>query len=161
MLAALGQIDPAGFLALGRAFLGCGLALWLGGGLSLLRATRALFTVAPSRREGGHSSGAILASFRAWQVLAIALCALGAICGARGAGLQLGVASAAAFLIALPVDASLRALRARIGGSTEELAPDDPRRKRWGRLHAASVLLLLGQTGAAGLGLWLLLLRGR
>ena len=154
-------VDGSGLLPLGRAVLGCGLSLWLGGGLALLRGTRALFATAPSRREAGVYSGAVLASFRVWQALAIVLCAVGALFGTRGAALHLGTAAAAAFLTSVPLDASLRALRARIGGSTEGLPADDPRRRTWGQLHAASVLLLLGQTGAAGLGLWLLLLGAR
>ena len=160
MLATNAAVDGSGLLPLGRAVLGCGLSLWLGGGLALLRGTRALFATAPTRREAGVYSGAVLASFRAWQALAIGLCALGALFGASGAALLLGASAACAFLASLPLDASLRSLRARIGGSTEGLPLDDPRRRTWGLLHAASVLLLLGQTGAAGLGLWLLLLRG-
>jgi hypothetical protein len=161
MLAAMGRLDASGLVPLGRAFLGLGLALWLGGGLAALRSTRAIFALAPSRREGGVYSGAVLGSLRAWQAAGVALVTVGAVLGVRGAGLKLGILAAAGFLASLPVDAAVRELRSRIGGSTDGLAQDDPRRKRWGRLHGASVLLLLAQALAAGLGLWLLLLRGR
>ena len=154
-------LDAAGLAPLARALLGSGLSLWLGGGLALLRGTSALFAAAPTRREGGVYSGALLASFRAWQALAVVLCGLGALLGARGAGLLFAAAAALALVASLPADAALRKLRAQIGGTTEGLPAGDPRRKTWGRLHGLSVLLLLAQVSAAGVGLWLLLLRGR
>jgi hypothetical protein len=51
------------------------------------------------------------------------------------------------------LDARIRAFRDQLGGSIEGLDALDPRRKRWGALHGASVLLLLAQIACAGAGL--------
>jgi len=65
------------------------------------------------------------------------------------------VASAAASLTLVQafLDARIRAFRDQLGGSLEGLDALDPRRKRWGALHGASVLLLLAQIACAGAGL--------
>ena len=125
-----------------------GLALWFGGGLAVLFGTRALFRAAGSRKQGGQFSGALLQSF-----LWLRLVALFAVCGAvllgphqSGAAVLLGLLFAAGAL----VDARLRKLRDALGGSTEGLDAKDPRRKQFGALHGASVLILIGQILVAG-----------
>jgi len=128
------------------------LAIWVGGGLLAVFGTRSIFRAAETRRQGGLFSGAVLASFSRLRWAAVALTAIDWILP-RSPGL--GWATAAAVLTAAhsPLDARIRALREQIGGSTEGLEASDPRRKRWGALHGASVLLLLAQIAAAAVGL--------
>ncbi len=132
------------------------LAVFFGGGLATLLATRALFRAAESRKQGGYFSGAVLRSFQ--ELRWWALVALIAVLHWR----PLPDKAVAAALVVLAaagaaVDRRIRSLRDQIGGSTEGLAADDPRRKRFGALHGVSVLLLIAQTliAAAALALQL------
>lgn len=128
------------------------LALWFGGGLAVLLGTRSIFRSAADRRQGGIFSGAVLASFLSLRWVAVALTAI-ACAFARPSPALWAAAAAVLTIVHAPLDLRIRALREQLGGSTEGLAADDPRRKRWGALHGASVLLLLAQIacGAAGL----------
>jgi len=151
------------------------LAIWFGGGLAVLLSTRAIFGAAATRAQGGLFSGAALASFLRLRWVAVALTAIPWLIG-LGALLVYEaneppewkssrfsvdayaiLAAAAAVLTAIQasLDRRIRSLREQLGGSTEGLAPEDPRRKRWGALHGASVLLLLAQIGCGAAGLWL------
>lgn len=129
------------------------LALWFGGGLSMLYGTRAVFAVAESRRQAGHFSGAILLGFRWLQLAAAILFVAAAFSGLPRASVVAGEVALFCTIVGFVVDRWLRALREEIGGSTEGLDPSDPRRKRWGALHGASVTLLIGQVLAAAVGL--------
>jgi hypothetical protein len=128
------------------------LAVWAGGGLTVVLGTRSIFRAASSRREGGLFSGAVLSAFSGLRWAAVALTAIAWLFPRLPA---LWWASAAALLTVAhaPLDARIRALRGELGGSTEGLQPSDPRRKRWGALHGASVLLLLAQIACAAVGL--------
>jgi hypothetical protein len=46
---------------------------------------------------------------------------------------------------AIPVDSATRRIRRTLGGSVDALAPEDPRRRRFGALHGLAMLLLLVQ----------------
>lgn len=133
-------------------FLRFALALWFGGGLAVLFGTRSIFRAAETRRQGGLFSGAILASFLRLRWAALALTAA-AWPLARPSPIWWATAAAALTLAQAPLDSRIRALREQLGGSTEGLAAGDPRRKRWGALHGASVLLLLAQIGCGAGGL--------
>ena len=152
--------------------LGFPLAIWFGGGLAVLFSTRAIFRAAETRAQGGLFSGAVLASFSRLRWAAVGLTAIAWLLGlavlitfqvagpARFGGFELSNsaplwAGAAAVLTAAQaiLDRRIRALREQLGGSTEGLAKGDPRRKRWGALHGASVLLLLAQIACGGAGL--------
>lgn len=138
--------------AIGLILLRFALAVWLGGGLCVLLGTRSIFQVAQTRALGGLFSGAVLASFSRLRWAAVALTVVGWLL--LGTTPALWAATAAVLtIVQAPLDANIRALRARLGGSTEALASDDPLRKRWGALHGASVLLLLGQIACAAAGL--------
>jgi hypothetical protein len=128
------------------------LAIWVGGGVAVLLATRSIFRVAETRRQGGLFSGAVLGSFFELRWAAVALTAAGWALS-RMPALWWATAAAALTIVQAPLDARIRALRVQLGGSAEGLDASDPRRKRWGALHGASVLLLLGQIACAAVGL--------
>jgi len=139
---------------MGLILLHFALAIWFGGGLAVLFGTRAIFRVAETRKQGGIFSGAVLASFFGLRWAAVALTAV-AWFFLRAWPTYWATAAAAFTLAQAPLDASIRRFRDQIGGSTEGLGPDDPRRKRWGALHGICVLLLLAQIACAGAGLLL------
>lgn len=128
------------------------LAVWVGGGLLAVLGTRSIFRAAANRREGGLFSGAVLGSFSGLRWAAVALTAIAWLL-ARGPALWWATAAVVLTAAHAPLDARFRALRAELGGSTEGLEPSDPRRRRWGALHGASVLLLVAQIGCAAVGL--------
>ena len=137
---------------MGLIFLRFALALWVGGGLAVVFGTRSIFRAAETRRQGGLFSGAVLGSFAKLRWAAVALTAI-AWPLSRSAPLYWATAAAVLTLAHAPLDARIRALREQLGGSTEGLAADDPRRKRWGALHGASIVLLLAQIASAAVGL--------
>ena len=138
---------------MGPILLRFALSIWFGGGLAVVFGTRAIFRAAETRKQGGIFSGAVLASFFRLRWTAVAL-TLVAWFFTRSWPTYCATAAAGFTAAQAPLDARIRRFRDQIGGSTEGLAADDPRRKRWGALHAISVLLLLAQIicGAAGLG---------
>lgn len=138
---------------MGPVLLRFALAIWFGGGLAVLFGTRAIFRVAQTRKQGGIFSGAVLSAFFGLRWAAVALTAIG-WWFLRAWPTYWATAAAAVTIAHAPLDASIRRFRDQIGGSTEGLAPDDPRRKRWGALHAASVLLLLAQIACGAIGLF-------
>lgn len=137
---------------MGPILLRFALAIWFGGGLATISATRSIFAAAETRKLGGLLAGAVLASFFWLRWVAAALTAASWLF-VRGAPLWWGTAAAVLTCVHAALDARIRAFRDQIGGSTEGLAADDPRRKRWGALHAGSVLLLIAQVVCAGAGL--------
>lgn len=137
---------------MGAILLRFALSLWLGGGLAVLLGTRAIFRAAETRKQGGLFSGAVLASFFGLRWIAVALTVAGWLF-VRAWPSYWAAAAAVLTLAQAPVDASIRRFRDELGGSTEGLGPDDPRRKRWGALHGASVSLLLAQVACAAIGL--------
>jgi hypothetical protein len=128
------------------------LAIWVGGGLLAVFGTRSIFRAAETRRQGGLFSGAVLASFSRLRWAAVALTAIAWVLS-RSSGLGWATAAAVLTVAHAPLDRRIRALRDQLGGSAEGLEASDPRRKRWGALHGASVLLLLAQIAAAAVGL--------
>jgi hypothetical protein len=128
------------------------LAIWAGGGVAVLLGTRSIFRAAETRRQGGLFSGAVLRSFFKLRWAAVALTVV-AWAFPRTPALWWATAAAALTVAHAPLDVRIRALREQLGGSTDGLDASDPHRKRWGALHAASVLLLLAQIASAGVGL--------
>jgi hypothetical protein len=128
------------------------LAIWVGGGLAVVLGTRSIFRAAATRREGGLFSGAVLGSFFHLRWAAVALTAIAWLL-ARTQASWWAVAAAVLTVLHAPLDGRVRSLREQLGGSTEGLDPADPRRKRWGALHGASVLLLLAQIACGAIGL--------
>jgi hypothetical protein len=137
---------------MGLILLRFALALWFGGGLATLFATRSIFAVAETRDQGGRFSGAVLSSFLRLRWAAVALTAI-AWLFVGGAPIWWASAAALLTLVQALLDARISAFRDQLGGSIGELDALDPRRKRWGALHGASVLLLLGQIACAVAGL--------
>lgn len=131
------------------------LGIWFGGGLAMLLATRAIFARAGSRALAGSISGEALLRFQLLRGLAAVLLGAAALLGARSLATVLGLGCILLQLASSPVDSRLRKLRTDLGGSTEGLADDDPRRKQFGVLHGVSVLLLLAQIALAAAALLL------
>jgi hypothetical protein len=129
------------------------LALWFGGGLATIFATSAVFAAAESRKLAGDFAGAILLRTNRLRILAALLLVLSALLGASGPATWLGAGCLLLQAAAIPVNAATRRLRRAIGGELDALAPDDPRRRRFGALHGVAMLLLVLQVllGAAGL----------
>jgi len=129
------------------------LAVWFGGGVATVFATSAVFAKAESRKLAGDFAGAILLRTNRLRLLAAVLFVLSAVLGASGPATWLGAGCLLLQAAAIPVDAATRRLRNAIGGEVDALAPDDPRRRRFGALHGLAMLLLLLQVllGAAGL----------
>lgn len=123
------------------------LAVFFGGGLSTILATRAIFRAAESRKQAGTISGAVLRYYERMRWAALLLLA------ASQSWKSLIVLGALSIAQAF-VDRRIRRLRDEIGGSTEGLDPADPRRQRFGALHGLSVSLLAIQTALAGADLW-------
>jgi hypothetical protein len=136
------------------------LAAWLGAGILFASVVApAAFAVLPTRTMAGALVGTVLpVLFIAGIVVAVLGLALdrgrgGAYPkGRRVALLTIAVACAAAQFGVAP---RIERVRQQIGGPIEQLAPDDPRRAAFGRLHAVSVawlgVALLGAATAIGL----------
>ena len=131
------------------------LAIWFGGGLAMLLATRAIFARAGSRALAGSISGEALLRFQLLRGFAAVLLGGSALLGGRGLATVLGLGCILFQLASSPVDTRLRKLRVELGGSTEGLAEGDPRRKQFGVLHGISVLLLLAQIALAAVAILL------
>jgi hypothetical protein len=120
-------------------------ALWLGASIFFAAVVApALFAVLPQRALAGAVVGRTLpALFIAGMVLGLAALMLTRggphwRVGAATGGIVAAACAAAHFV----VGRRLEMLRAAIGPALETLAPADPRRAEFGRLHGASVLLL-------------------
>lgn len=132
-----------------RAFLAAVLvSLWTGAGLFFAAAVaRAAFAVLPSRSLAGALVGRLLPVIFISGII-VMLVAL--VLTHRGAGLRRSVSQGAAafaaatacFIAQVLLAPRIAALRNQIGGSLDSLAPGDPLRQQFGRLHAGSVALL-------------------
>ena len=134
---------------LGHVLRELALALWFGGGLAMLVATRAIFAAAPDRPLAGRISGAVLLRYQLLRGLSAVALGGSALLGVRGPATVLGLVGILLQLVSSPIDTRLRRLRAAL----TDAPPDDPRRRTFGALHGVSVLLLLAQIAAAGAGL--------
>jgi hypothetical protein len=137
----------------GTALRSLALAVWFAGGLATILATSAVFARAESRKVAGNLAGAILLRTNRLRVLAALSFALSAFLGAAGPPTWLGGGCLILEAAAIPVDVATRRVRRALGGEVDALAPDDPRRRRFGALHGLAMLLLVLQVllGAAGL----------
>jgi uncharacterized protein DUF4149 len=119
------------------------LTLWMGAALLFIAVVApSAFLVLPTRSLAGALVGRVLpVIFYAGVVIGASIVVLD-ILGRTGAWTRTaaGAVSALACAVAqLVVGTRIDRLRATIGGSLEALAPDDPRRMAFGRLHAFSV----------------------
>jgi hypothetical protein len=119
------------------------LTMWMGAAVLFVAVVApSAFFVLPSRTLAGALVGRVLpVIFYAGVVIGAAIVVLD-ILGRTGAWSRTaaGAVSALACAVAqLVVGARIDRLRAAIGGPLEALAPDDPRRIAFGRLHAFSV----------------------
>jgi hypothetical protein len=134
-------------------------ALWLGGGLAImLIGAPAAFAGSNDRTSAGAVVGFML---RRWHYIALFLPAALLIFEWRSdfqhtarvlflaAAIVLGAAQTV-------VDAKIHRMRADTLTPISELAPTDPYRRSFGRLHAVSSLVMLLQVIAAGAVLWTL-----
>ena len=144
------------------------LAAWLGAAvLAAAVVAPAAFAVLPSRALAGALVGRVLPPlFLAGIAVGLAACALQWGEGGAGRGLRLALPVVVALGCAaaqLGVAPRIARVRAEIGPSVEALAPTDPRRREFGRLHGVSVLLLgaAGLAAAGALAATALALRGR
>ncbi len=128
------------------------LAAWIGAALLVAAVVApAAFAVLPTRALAGALVGRVLpVVFVGGVVAGVAAAALAAGGGGAFARGRVALPAIAALLCAAAqfgVGPRIRALRAEMGPNIEALAPGDPRRAAFGRLHGVSVLLM----GAAGL----------
>ena len=131
----------------GAAFATIGLSAWLGAALLAAAVVApAAFAVLPTRALAGALVGRVLPPL---FLAGFALNAIAAVLAARAGGalatprVALATLAAVACAVAQFVIARrIEALRAAIGPSLDALAPGDPRRVAFGRLHGLSVLSL-------------------
>lgn len=119
------------------------LTVWMGAAVLFVAVVApSAFLVLPSRTLAGALVGRVLpVIFYAGVVIGAAIVVLD-ILGRTGTWTRTaaGAVSALACAVAqLVVGTRIDRLRAAIGGPLEALAPDDPRRVAFGRLHAFSV----------------------
>lgn len=125
----------------------CAVALWLGATLFFSAAVApAAFDVLPARSLAGALVGRLLPTlFGAGAVVALVILAIEAPWPRAGRRLRVGaalvmlVACASAQFV---VGAWIERLRTTTDGPISALAPEDPRRAAFGRLHAMSVAAL-------------------
>jgi uncharacterized membrane protein len=141
------------------------LAIWVGGTLVLVLAAPAIFRTLPSRDQAGAVFDEILRKFEVVkQVLSLLLVLSvfgeleargGAPRGALVPGVAMFVAIATNVYLAMVLRPRLKYFRMKVG-SFDTAAPDDPWRRKFGRLHRRSTLVLtLGWLAAAvGLALY-------
>jgi hypothetical protein len=138
------------------------LGAWVGAALLTAAVVApAAFAVLPTRALAGALVGRILpVVFLAGLVVGAVAAALGdrALPHGRvriGAGVVLALSCAVAQFLVAP---RIQRLREQIGPVLEAIAPEDPRRMAFGRLHGVSVLLLGVGLVAAAVALTSLLL---
>ena len=129
------------------------LAVWFGGGIATVLATSAVFARAETRKVAGDFAGAILLRTNALRAIAAIAFGVAALTGAKGAATWLGGACLMVQALAIPVDAATRKVRRDLGGNVDALPPQDRRRRRFGALHGAAMLLLLIQVLLSGAAL--------
>jgi hypothetical protein len=123
------------------------LSAWLGAGILFATVVApAAFAVLPSRTLAGALVGKVLPTvFIAGMVVAILAAVLdhGAVGRAsRVRRVALVVVAISCGLAQFVVGPRIERVRGEIGGPVEQLAPSDPRRAEFGRLHAISVAWL-------------------
>jgi len=131
------------------------LAVWFGGGIATVLATSAVFARAESRKVAGDLAGAILLRTNRLRGVAALVFGISVLLGAAGIATWLGGGCLLLQAAAIPVDSAARRIRRALGGNVDALAPEDPRRRRFGALHGVAMLLLLSQVllSAAALSL--------
>ncbi|HEX9575877.1 MAG TPA: hypothetical protein VF994_17405 [Myxococcales bacterium] len=142
-------------LRLAVALRSLALAVWFGGGIATVLATSAVFAKAETRKVAGDFAGAILRRANLLRGVAALTFGLAVLLGAAGIATWLGAGCLLLQVAAIPVDAATRRFRRALGGNVDALAPEDPRRRRFGALHGLAMLLLLLQVllSAAALSL--------
>jgi hypothetical protein len=128
------------------------LAAWLGAAaLAAAVVAPAAFAVLPTRALAGALVGRVLPPlFVAGVVAGVAVAALQWSLPAPHRGLRVALPLVVALACAAAqfgVGPRIARVRAEIGPSVDALAPTDPRRREFGRLHGVSVAML----GAGGL----------
>lgn len=123
------------------------LAAWLGAGVLLATVVApAAFAVLPSRTLAGALVGRVLpAVFIAGVVVAIVAALMDRRAMGRAPRVRLVVLAVLAISCGIAqfvVAPRIESVRSEIGGPVEQLAPADPRRIAFGRLHAISVAWL-------------------
>lgn len=139
------------------------LAAWLGAALLMAAAVApAAFAVLPTRALAGLVVGRVLPVVFVGGIAAGLLAAAlstGSLLPYARARLALPLLVAAACAVAhFGIGPRIQRLRAEMGTDIEALAPTDPRRAAFGRLHGVSVAWLGGGMLAAGTALALTLL---
>ncbi|HXI14367.1 MAG TPA: DUF4149 domain-containing protein [Thermoanaerobaculia bacterium] len=136
-------------------------AFWFGGSLFLaLIAAPSTFKTSPSRELAANNVGAMLSQWR-WVAIGAPLLLLAGtlIAGAGERSVEAGprrlqiALLTSAFLLALAqfgVDRIIHGMRVSSPVPISRLSPSDPYRRRFGRLHGASALLMMTGTVLAG-----------
>lgn len=135
------------------------LSAWIGAALLVTASVApAAFAVLPTRTLAGALVGRVLpVVFWSGIVLAVASIALLRLLPERGyTTIALVVVAIACAIAQLGIAPRIERVRAAIGGPVDALAPTDPLRQAFGRLHGLSVLTLGVAMLAAGITLVLL-----
>jgi hypothetical protein len=125
-------------------------ALWLGSGVFIIMVAPAVFRAAGDPSTAADVVGAMLAR---WHYIALAApLLLLAIEWRRARPFVMAIIFIAVLMAAAQgvIDVRIRQLRQSTSIPISALATSDPLRQRFGILHGASTLLLLGQVIAAG-----------
>lgn len=130
----------------------CVLAVWLGAALLTAAVVApAAFAVLPTRALAGALVGRVLPTiFVAGVIVGVVAAVLASGQGGAYARTRVILPALCAVLCGVAqfgITPRIQALRAEMGPDIEALAPSDPRRAAFGRLHGVSVLFM----GAAGL----------
>jgi hypothetical protein len=128
------------------------LAAWLGAAVLVAAVVApAAFAVLPTRTLAGALVGRVLPVLF-WSGIVVGLAVAAATWGLQprgwrtGAALALAASCAAAQLVVAP---RIERVRAQIGVAVDAIAPTDPRRQAFGRLHGMSVAWMGGGMLAA------------
>jgi hypothetical protein len=135
------------------------LAFWLGAAtLFATVVAPAAFAALPSRTLAGAVVGKVLPTvFSTGMLVGIVVFTIDLLDRTRGGGwtrpVLAGVTALACAVAQFGYSGRIAALRTAVGGPIDALAPDDPRRVAFGRLHAMSVAWLGVAMVAATIGL--------
>ena len=130
-------------LGAARALASFGLALWFGGGVGTLMATRVVFAQTSGTPLAGSLAAGLLKRYTLLTSVALALLIGSWLLGLRGLITAAWVAGGVLFLISeLVIWPAVRRLRVAMGGSRDNVPKEDPRRRRFGLLHGISMLLI-------------------
>jgi len=133
------------------------LAIWFGGSLFIvIIAAPVVFQRAPTREAAGSVVGGMLQQWY-WVSMAVPVILIAAALSqdfssvsSRRAPLLLLTAALVFSLCRFVVDGRIHAIRDASPVPVSSLSAADPLRKRFGRLHGMSSLLLLAETATAG-----------